>query len=700
MYQKKWNMFSLLSVFILSMASIFSPISMVDAEGPSDPAPFISPVGTDSGKKILFDNTHGQTAGAADWVIDGAFSDFANAIANEGHYVKELRKSTPITLDDLSTYDVFVVGEANIPYKTSEQAAMLQYVQNGGSIFFIADHYNADRNKNRFDSSEIFNGYRRGAWSNPTKGMSSEEASSSQMQDVTGSDWLSDNFGVRFRYNALGNVTANDIVAPDQAFGITTGVSTVAMHAGSTLAVTDPNKAKGIVYLPQTSAKWTHAVDQGVYNGGGREEGPYVAVSKVGQGKAAFIGDSSPVEDATPKYQREETGSSKTTYDGFTEQDDATLLTNLIDWLSVQENYTNLTQVSGLQLDQPTTLLAMEDPQSSTEPEAEPWASPDPGYKWYDSTTFKAGSYGYASSPGGGGTTEEEVYVSEYVEGSGYNKALEIFNGSTTSIDLSSYSIELSNITGSIPLSGTLASGDVYVIANPNASPSILAVADAQNSSVSFNGDDAVSLKHNGVLIDQVGTAGVTYGQDVTLVRDSAVTTGSSTYASSQWSSYSTDTFTYLGSHNGAVSSTPVISEDFESGSKGSYTTGTVATSSGTWTFTNALLGNLSSDKKYGTQSARIKSAGSISMEFDVSSAKEVVFSHANFNNDSGATWKLQKSTNQGATWIDVTSYTTSGSTLTEETIPVNVSSTVRFRIMVSGTSGERINIDDFKVLD
>ncbi len=39
------------------------------------------------------------------------------------------------------------------PYKKSEQDAMLQYVKNGGSIFFIADHYNADRNKNRWDSS-------------------------------------------------------------------------------------------------------------------------------------------------------------------------------------------------------------------------------------------------------------------------------------------------------------------------------------------------------------------------------------------------------------------------------------------------------------------------------------------------------------------------------------------------------------------
>ena len=59
---------------------------------------------------------------------------------------------------------------------------MLQYVKNGGSIFFIADHYNADRNKNRWDSSEVFNGYRRGAWDNPAKGMSNEEANSQAMQ--------------------------------------------------------------------------------------------------------------------------------------------------------------------------------------------------------------------------------------------------------------------------------------------------------------------------------------------------------------------------------------------------------------------------------------------------------------------------------------------------------------------------------------
>ncbi|GGF98092.1 Gldg family protein [Paenibacillus aceti] len=366
------------------------------AEGPNDPAPFIAAkvVNENAGKKVLFDNTHGQTAGAADWVIDGGFSDFGNALANNGYDVKELRKPTSFTYNDLKDYEVFVIAEPNIPFKQSEQQAMEQYVEEGGSIFFIGDHYNADRNKNRWDGSEAINGYRRGAWEDPKKGMSTEEKNAAAMQGVVSSDWLADNFGVRFRYNALGDINANDIVAPNQAFGITQGVSKVAMHAGSTLAITDPNRAKGIVYLPQTNAAWPNAVDQGVYNGGGKAEGPYVAVSKVGLGKAAFIGDSSPVEDASPKYLREETGTKKTTYDGFKEQDDAKLLVNLVDWLSEQENYTGLNQVSGLQLDAATELLPFEAPAASTEPQAEPWSAPAAGYKWWDSSTFKAGSYG------------------------------------------------------------------------------------------------------------------------------------------------------------------------------------------------------------------------------------------------------------------------------------------------------------------
>lgn len=326
MKNKKWITFSLATAITLSIGTSFIPSTY--AESSVDPAPEIAAkvVNQNNGKKVLFDNTHGQTAGTADWVIDGGFSDFGNGIAKNGYHVKELRKSTPITYEDLKDYNVFIVPEANIPYKKSEQDAMLQYVKNGGSIFFIADHYNADRNKNRWDSSEVFNGYRRGAWDNPAKGMSNEETNSQAMQGVESSDWLSDNFGIRFRYNALGDVSAKTIVSPEQSFGITKGVSSVAMHAGSTLAITNPKLAKGLVYLPENPSKWNNAVDSGVYNGGGIAEGPYAAIAKVGLGKAAFIGDSSPVEDATPKYVREDSGQTKKTYDGYKEENDAILL--------------------------------------------------------------------------------------------------------------------------------------------------------------------------------------------------------------------------------------------------------------------------------------------------------------------------------------------------------------------------------------
>ncbi|WP_397379386.1 lamin tail domain-containing protein [Paenibacillus sp. YYML68] len=775
------------------MSAILLPVPSY-AEGPQDPAPVIQPVGTPNGKKVLFDNTHGQTAGAADWVIDGAFSDFANALANNGYYVKELRKTTPITTADLAGYDVFVLPEANIPYKTSEQAALVQYVQGGGSLFFVSDHYNADRNKNRWDSSEAFNGYRRGAWSDPGKGMSTEERNSAAMQDVVSSDWLATNFGIRFRYNALGDVNATQVVTPSQAFGITSGVSSVAMHAGSTLAVIDPQKAKGIVYLPSTSAKWGPAVDQGVYAGGGVPEGPYVAVSKLGAGKAGFIGDSSPVEDITPKYTREETGSSKKTYDGFKEQNDAILLVNMVNWLATKESYTNFSQVPGLTLDQPTPLLAMETPQTSTEPQAEPWSAPAAGYKWWDRSTFKPGSYGYGTTGGGGGTGDGTgVFISEYIEGSSYNKAIEVYNGTGASISLSGYTLAQSNTSTEIALNGTLAAGDVYVVAHPSAASNILAVADTTSSSIAFNGDDAVTLKLNGAAIDVVGTAGVSFGTDKTLVRNNSVAVGSTSYSSGEWAVYASNTATYLGSHTaaapanqppvvaapiadrsatagsgtftvdatstfsdpngdtltltastsnssvatvsvsgkllninplaagtatitvtandgkgGSVSDSFVVTvtaaaavtlnEAFESGSKGAYTAGNVTLASGSWYFDNALIGNLTTDQKTGTQSARLRAAGSMSMNFNVNGATTVTLKVANFGSDSGATWKLQKSTNNGSTWTDVTSAVTATSTLTDKTIAVNESGSVRFKIVVAGTSSARLNIDEFKV--
>ncbi|GGG98477.1 DNA-binding protein [Staphylococcus pragensis] len=349
---------------------------------------------------VLFDASHAQTAGAADWVMDGGFSDYADSMRQQGYTVKEIDGEDSINDQTLSNSKILVIPEANIPFKENEQQAMVNYVKNGGNIIFIADHYNADRNLNRIDSSEAMNGYRRGAYADMTKDMTADEKNSQAMQGVKSSDWLSDNFGIRFRYNALGDLNTQNIVPSSESFGITQGIHSVSMHSGSTLAITDPTKAKGIIYTPEhlsSKQKWSHAVDQGIYNGGGVAEGPYVAIAKVGKGKAAFIGDSSLVEDSTPKYKREDNGQTKKTYDGFKEEDNGQLLTNITDWFGKVDNATSMKE-SGIKLDQPTPTLAFETPQNSTETQKEPWSQPEQGYKWYDRSTFAPGSYGATKS--------------------------------------------------------------------------------------------------------------------------------------------------------------------------------------------------------------------------------------------------------------------------------------------------------------
>ena len=85
------------------------------------------------------------------------------------------------------------------------------------------------------------------------------------------------------------------------------------MHAGSTLAITDPNKAKGIIYMPEHlthSQKWSHAVDQDIYNGGGINEGPYVAISKSAKVKLHLLAIA-PRRRSLPKYLREDNGKPK-----------------------------------------------------------------------------------------------------------------------------------------------------------------------------------------------------------------------------------------------------------------------------------------------------------------------------------------------------------------------------------------------------
>jgi endonuclease I/chitodextrinase len=159
------------------------------------------------------------------------------------------------------------------------------------------------------------------------------------------------------------------------------------------------------------------------------------------------------------------------------------------------------------------------------------------------------------SAPPNGSTTE--LLISEYIEGSSNNKAIEIANFTGSTIDLSTYSLKkATNGSGSfssvLNLSGSLANGQVYVVANSSATSAILNIANITNNGVmSFNGNDAVGLFKNDVLIDVLGNAfsDVNFAQNVTLQRKSSVTSPTAVYSTSEWNTFSTDEYSGLGNH-------------------------------------------------------------------------------------------------------------------------------------------------------
>ena len=169
------------------------------------------------------------------------------------------------------------------------------------------------------------------------------------------------------------------------------------------------------------------------------------------------------------------------------------------------------------------------------------------------------------------GLNANELFFSEYIEGTAYNKALEIYNPTVDFIDLEvdDYSIGFyynGNITPSdiFKLTGILSPDNTYNIANPAAGPVITDVADILFSNMNFNGNDAIMLFKGDNIIDSIGRIGEDPGaewgsglfstQDNTLRRRHEIITGDlNPYdvfdPSIEWEGFSLNTFDGLGSH-------------------------------------------------------------------------------------------------------------------------------------------------------
>ena len=188
-----------------------------------------------------------------------------------------------------------------------------------------------------------------------------------------------------------------------------------------------------------------------------------------------------------------------------------------------------------------------------------------------------------------------ELFFSEYLEGYGQNKAIEIYNPTLNSIDLSNYQVERysngatnSSAGGITFLSGILASGDVFVLTNGDTDTTgqfgfidmnLYNLGDYAEPNGSYptpmhmNGNDAMVLTKNGLILDVIGrvgedpasgawtddvSSGFTMGswwtRDHTLIRKSTVLVGDNNgldlfNPSLEWDSLPPNSFSNLGTH-------------------------------------------------------------------------------------------------------------------------------------------------------
>lgn len=175
-----------------------------------------------------------------------------------------------------------------------------------------------------------------------------------------------------------------------------------------------------------------------------------------------------------------------------------------------------------------------------------------------------------------------DLFFSEYIEGGSNNKALEIYNSTGIAIDLAAGDYEIrmyfngsTNPTTTIDLSGTIANGDVYVVADNDAVAAVLAVTDQTSNASFFNGNDAIALVKGGTIIDVIGQIGFDpgsqWGSDLTSTEDNTLRRkvdicqgdpdGSNVFDPAiEWDGYAQDTFDGLGAHSADCSSSdPVI---------------------------------------------------------------------------------------------------------------------------------------------
>ena len=164
---------------------------------------------------------------------------------------------------------------------------------------------------------------------------------------------------------------------------------------------------------------------------------------------------------------------------------------------------------------------------------------------------------------GNSGTIPNDIFISEVTDhGSGSHSYIELFNGTGSSINLNNYEIRIHNngsttATNTIPLTGTILTDDVFVIAFGSGDASTqyaTVVADLIDSASGINEDDHIRL-YNISTNTWVDLWGDTSGNSFTVAtknytyrrKNSGITAPSTTWNSSDWDAFTPVDYSDIG---------------------------------------------------------------------------------------------------------------------------------------------------------
>jgi len=169
-----------------------------------------------------------------------------------------------------------------------------------------------------------------------------------------------------------------------------------------------------------------------------------------------------------------------------------------------------------------------------------------------------------------------DLYFSEYIEGSSNNKVLEITNATGNAVSLSGYVVKKqTNGAGAwstgIALTGTLVNNGKFVLVNSSILSTCYATSNASIATtateLAFNGNDAIGLFKNGVLLDIIGVFNggtANFSVDETIRRKTTVVVPKSTFnKTTDWTVFALDTCSGIGNKFSSSEESSVNAIDF-----------------------------------------------------------------------------------------------------------------------------------------